>query len=663
MWVQRIALLALPVACACGDDSRGLRGDGGPAAADARAADAAEVAVARVLPWPGGGLQLVVELTPANGESPDAWIDADGARIDAVVEPAGAPFGFTAILVVPAEDADEQAARVATAIALVDALPDGERIAVLVARDQPVLVAELAADRAHARARIAALGPEAGGSAAALAGAVRDAVADLESVYTTPARSLIVVGAQVDEAPTGALRPVQTLSLVPTGDATADAAGLLAALAARRAALVRIGACAGLAAGGAFALHVDDSITSLVAPQPMDHLAAAPCDAADAAEDAYPFVDEIDLTFTRAERQVYDERVAGPSEEPFRTSVALGAGIPVPAAAHLRGTSSLYCERKSFSVTLDGPRRRLAPDLASDRFFLISMCADLRYFGQMFGDRLLKELGLFPAATRYVRLRIDGVNQGVYLVVHRPERALRDVGLGVTSVIRRRYDVLAQPAEVKYPEDPDLAAAALARFDELGDLAQGGAPETLAAELDARLDLDAYLRMLALYSLLVNGDYIDEAYFTSSLEEDAERYTLMGWDTDDLLSACHGDGDLAIADDCGLTYCAEAELDHALLRSPEVYRRYLEELALVLQSVTAARLEATMDAVQADLWAVLTDDETAAALTEMIAENPDAATVAGARADIAGAMAAALDAVDSRRAALADALASCPAAQ
>ena len=620
--------------------------------------------VSRILPWLGGGLQIIVEL-PDNRHhpelAPEVWLETPlEPHLPAAVANAQVTTGITAILLVPAEDAGEHLMRLVVANAVIDALAEGERIALLVARDEAVLVAELSLDRAHAHAQLARLRPEGGRSAAPLMDDLRSRIDDLESNSTSPGRSLVVIGEQVDERPPRALRPVQTLSVGAIVDPGADAAALAAGVYARRASLVRVGACPGLADEEPFVLHVGETALLLEAPRPIAHLGAEACDATQAADDAYPFPTEVDLTFTAEERAVYDTAYAAASIDPFPMSVTLGLGLTIPAVGHFHGMGTLGCERKSFAIELDGPRRRLMPDLAGDRFILISMCQDLRYFGQVFGNRLLAGLGLFPSPFRYVKLRIDGRNAGVYMMVYQPERAFRDTSLGLASVIRRGYDIDAWPAEVKFPSDPIEAAAAQLRFEAIGDLALSEPPESLEAALDARVEFDSYLRLLAAFSLLENGDFIDEAFFASSLEGDVERYRVMAWDTDDLWSACHADGARAIVDPCGVTYCTEAELDQSLLRSPAVYRRYLDALATVMAWMSPARLERTMLDVQTELWRVLDDDETAAACTEMVYENPATATLDGAQADIATFMEGALAQIERRREVLAAALSVCP---
>jgi hypothetical protein len=621
-------------------------------------------AIVRTVAWPGGGVQMLLEL-PAEAPDAAAWAEvtferANQAPVPAVLRPAGITEGITVILLVPSADPGEHLMRRVLADALIDALPPGERVAVMAAGEAPVLLAELTTDRAHARSQLAAFRSEADRSAAPLMDDLREAVADLESRFTTPGRTIIVLGEDVAETPPGLERPVQTLSRAAVLDLEGDAAAIVAELRTRRAALVRVGACPALPEGEVFGLRAAGTYQVVRAPEPMAELALAACDPAAAAADAYPYPDEVAFTFTPDERVIYDERYAAASIEDFTTAVALGDAMPVPAVAHFHGLGTLSCERKSITVELDGGRRRIAPDLASDRFILISMCQDLKYFGQVFGNRVLASLGLFAPPFRYVRVRIDGVNRGVYMLVYQTERAFRDTSLGLTSVVRRGYDIDAWPAEVKHPSDPVEAEAARLRFEAIGDGALTESPDRLAAFLDAHVQFDAYLRLLAVFSLLENGDYIDEAFFASSLEGSGERFRVSAWDTDDLWSACHAEGARAIVDRCGLTYCTEAEVDQSLLRSEDVYRRYRGALADVLAMLPPERLIDVMRGVQTELFSVLNTDETAAAHVEMIAENAAFARLDPQQLDIALTMLRVLELTENRRAVLQGNLDACP---
>lgn len=391
----------------------------------------------------------------------------------------------------------------------------------------------------------------------------------------------------------------------------------------------------------------------------MAHLAGAACDPAAAASDEYPFGREIELVLTQTERTVLDERVAAKSKEPFHLQVRLGEGEPIAAEAHLHGHTSLDCDRKSYSVDLEGGEpRRLGPGAAGDRFFLLSLCGDPGYFRYRFANLLLAELGLFPVHDRYVVLLVDGVNQGVYLLVEQPEQGLRTDMLEPRAVIRRREDPNGDRPEVKYPDDEEGAADALARYDALVDLALAGETD----RVEEALDLDVYLRWLAFGSLFEVGDYVDEAFFYAAEEDGSWYFRTMAWDTKDIFEPCHHQGRWAIEDPCGLLYCAEADLDQIVVRAPAVYRRFLALLGELPDRVPAEHLRETMDRVRAELWEVLADDETAAAMTELVSSEPAAADVDVARALIETQMDEVVASSERRRSDVAAALALCPEA-
>ena len=622
------------------------------------------VPVMRVLAWPGSGVQLVVEV-PAEilAENPgvnDAWLEAmDGTRIAATAAPAMVATGLTAVVVLPSADPTVHAQRVAAADALLRNLPAGEQVALFVARTHAELLADLQIPRDHARERLAALAPEAATTALIALREVRELLEEVQSSYGTIGRTAIVVGDTAMDDPPEARRVVQTLAMPVDGDVDSMSRQVSAQVLARRNAIVRIGACPGFAQDAPFKLHLGTGYAeNLYAPAPMDHMLDVACVAADAAADRYPFPSTIDFVFDTAEqRQTFNQVYASANEtQLFRMSVKLGPSSEVGVEGHLHGQGTLSCARKSFAIQLDGARRRLMPTTAADNFFLISMCQDDAYFGQMFVDRLLATFDLFVPDLRFVKLRIDGVNRGVYLLMEQPDNTLRDHSLAIQTVVRRRYDIDNQPAEVKYPNDPVEAAAEAVKFEMIGDLARTGPVDTLDAELNARIDMNAYTRLLAMYSLVQNGDYIDEFFFWSSKEKGGQLYRAMGWDTDDAFSPCHGGGGRGIVDRCMLAYCAEAELDYSLLRSPPTYNRFLRGLDEVLGQVTPGVMATTMAAVKDELWAVLDDDETARALVE-IGSPP---TMMAARAAIEGRMNAILTQASNNHASLVTRRASCP---
>jgi len=319
----------------------------------------------------------------------------------------------------------------------------------------------------------------------------------------------------------------------------------------------------------------------------------------------------------------------------------------------------MHCARKSFKVNLEGNDvRRFLPGGSGDEFYLISLCKDDRYFNQVFANRLLKEMHQFPLGGRYVRLKVNGSNLGVYYLLEHVKEKLLVEHVDLSALVRRRFDPHDKPEDIKYPDDAEGIAKAQSAYDMVAEIALGDAPETLVESLEERIDMTRYLRWLAFNTFMRNGDTIDEAFFFASQEAGSPYFRHMGWDADDLFSDCHHFSEYALVDPHELIYCAEGNLDKALLRSTALYDRYVSTLEeLLLTELSPEYLQAVMDDIEVDLWSVLTNDPTAQGLKELLASNPDADTAEAARADIRAHMKAMLSEAETRRALLLDRIA------
>ncbi|GMV39565.1 MAG: hypothetical protein AMXMBFR64_12810 [Myxococcales bacterium] len=595
--------------------------------------DDGTVRVLRVAPWPGRGLQITLELrTPegapaTEGEAISARLLSPGGEHEAVIKKAWQTGGITGVIVVPSPDAATHAARVAAARAFVAALPERERVALWAASVPVTLLAELTDEKAHLDARLAALAPSAGSAPAGpqLSG-IRQALVAAEGAYGPPSRHLVIVDADAGDPDALPLVAIQTSWLLP-GE---DGASLAADLVARRYGIVRVGACPGAAKGEVLTLELDGTPCALKAPAPIDHMTEEPCDPAAAALDDYPFPATIELSFTATERAAWQARKQANSKEDFRTSVRLGAGSPIAATAHLRGHTSLSCDRRNYNVNLDGgDERRLAPGAATDKFYLISMCKDVGYFNQTFAARLLAPLGVFNLQWRYVRLVEDGVDRGAYLLLEQPDEGLVQDHVDLAAIIRRRFDPEDQPEDVKLAKAGN--AKALAAYEAVVDIAQKAPLDELEQRLGEVLDVDAYLRWLAFMTFMVNGDYVDEVYFYGAEEAGHVYFRILNWDPDDLFSPCHHGSKFAYKDPAGILYCSEGKIDEAVLRSPALYGRFVQHLEQVMADHPADKLAWTMGEIRDQLFAVVATDATAKAMGELQQSHPDAGTQAGFR--------------------------------
>lgn len=585
----------------------------------------AGVRVVRIDPWPGRGVQVTFEADVDD----EPTLTRGEETVASVTLPTGETAGLTAVALAPG-GAGELETRRLQARALIEALPTGERIGLWVAEAGGLTMhAELTTRRGHVLERLDAVAPGEATVDQTRLDELREALRGVQHGIGPVHRDVVVVDGS---------SPVEVASVL-----------------ARRAAVRRLGACPDVVEGDALTLRVGDAECLLEAPEPWLHLLEQPCDPAAAAADDYPYGAEIALELTEEQRAVYDQRTAAGSKEDFVTTVTLGGSGPIAATAHLRGQSSLGCPRKSFTVNLAGGRaRRLAPGATEDKFHLISLCLDDRYYKLMLSNRIMGPLGIYPLDVRFVRLRIAGANAGVYLFIEDVTDTLISERVATGAVIRRRFDPEDKPEDVKHPPAGADADAALAAYESLAALVDSEPPEALLVALSERIDLDNYLRWLALMTFLQNGDYVDEAFFFGSTEAAGGLYFRhLGWDSDDLLASCHHGGKFALQDPFGILYCAEADLDHALLASPEVYARFVDHLELLMTDTLApGTLAALLDGVRAELFAVLADDDTAAAMVELVEKNPAASTAVGAQADIAANMEAFLATVEQRRAEL-----------
>jgi hypothetical protein len=599
--------------------------------------------VARVLsvrPWTGGGVQIALELraggSPIDGVDavPMARVDPDGGLLAVAVGAGRVTSGLTVLLLVPSEDQATHEGALMVAHELVDALPEGERIALVVANSAGTLLADLTDRRPHLHERLDALTPRAAGVVAILEAQTRLSLEGVGGPWGPLSREVLLV------------------------DGGTSGPDLAAALAARRAATVLVGLCPAGGAPAQITLSVGETACTLAAPAADPDFASIPCDQAAAAADSWPWPDRIAFTLTESELATHGAYHAALDKTDFPLHVSLGDSAPILADAHFRGQSSLDCARKSYTVNLSGPEaRRLAPGAANDEFYLISLCLDDAYFRQLFANAYYRKVGLFPLDYRLVELTINGESRGVYMLLEKPDETLPGDHLALEAVIRRRFDPEDKPEDVKFPADPVAAEAALSAYKEITALVETEPAGSLGGALDRRVDLDRHLLYLAFQTVMKNGDYVDEAYFYGLREgEDPDAplyFRPMGWDSDDLFSVCHHQGKFETPDPNGVAYCVEGDLELSIYADEDVYERFADHVERLLTVDLTPEIVATrVGAVRDELFGVLSHDGACAAMVEVGAED-----CAALHAHMEARMSDFLDKVAARNDELLDALA------
>ena len=377
----------------------------------------------------------------------------------------------------------------------------------------------------------------------------------------------------------------------------------------------------------------------------------------------YPYADDITLEFSQIERETfetyrsfykgsYEEMLS--SKREFPLGLRFDAGPRVKATARFRGVSSFRdCKRrKSLAVELHGGSVRLMPGSLSDKFLLISLCIDDRYVKTHLVLSMARKLGLFPHQFRYVRLRVHtrGTREfehlGLYLLMDDPRASLERQHNSLSIVVRRRSD------PDRRTSDPDAVPDVKTFGDGRSEVAEIAARVkyervVLASELcdsdacyddlNELMDVDLYLRFIALMTLVQNGDYVDELFLYSS-NDLTQRFKIHAWDPDDSFETCHHGGIDAIGSFDWL-YCSEGAIDRVLLRSNDMVVRYLEQFNYVVRNgITELELREIVDYQEREIRRLLVNDVDARGLEELRKMQPSIDTASEAIDSIVGSL-------------------------
>lgn len=118
------------------------------------------------------------------------------------------------------------------------------------------------------------------------------------------------------------------------------------------------------------------------------------------------------------------------------------------------------------------------------------------------------------------------------------------------------------------------------------------------------LDIDAYLRLLAFFYWVRNGDYADELYFYLSPEEDLPRFYLLPWDFDDIFALEPHEGAEEKMNLIGekMLFSGEAELDRIIALDPFLYEAYLRALKQVMEEIDEKDLQIIFQDIYTELY-------------------------------------------------------------
>ena len=287
-----------------------------------------------------------------------------------------------------------------------------------------------------------------------------------------------------------------------------------------------------------------------------------------------------------------------------------------------RGKSALRYQRKSYMVNLNQAVALTAINGSEikklSRFKLIAMAMDYTYIENRIGYGILEKQEVMPLFYRYVELKINGISQGVYLLVEDPEEFYTEHGS--EYILRRGYNNNIADAEYEPSYHSIPRENYETRFGEIYSKLPLLHGEELYNALNLRMDMDQYFRKMAIDYLLQNGDYTDEVYFYALVQQDQIRFSIIPWDYDDLFRSyphevgiTWGSGHLFgdryydshqdILNEIGnkLIFSIEDDLDYAIAMDPYLYGRYESSVTAMLEKISTGDIDQIFEQVKNEL--------------------------------------------------------------
>ena len=273
------------------------------------------------------------------------------------------------------------------------------------------------------------------------------------------------------------------------------------------------------------------------------------------------------------------------------------------AEMHTRGKSTLQLRRKSFSVDLDKEASlyNSAVIHTFKKFYAICLSMDKFYFRNRISFEMLKEIGLFDLFFTYSELEINDQNEGIYLLVERPQ----DWALKKNKspcIIRRGFnnkiDKIRPGKKIEKTETQNHRR----QFSQIYKSLNKYEGQALYRALSQWIDLDMYMKWLAFNFFIRNGDYTDEVYFF--VDPVTGRYKIIPWDYDDVFASQPHEGKEARSRNIGQTliFSSEDKLDLKIASDPFLYQKYKDLLSEVLNVLTPEKIKSVFERTYAELY-------------------------------------------------------------
>ena len=328
----------------------------------------------------------------------------------------------------------------------------------------------------------------------------------------------------------------------------------------------------------------------------------------------------IELTLDSADFDKIEENIT--SKFSFKKARISINNIPIELKKiKIAGASTLKYRRKNYKISLEKPCpfNSNGTTLQLENFRLLSLSMDPCYFHMFISYNLMKEVGLFDLYFSYVELKINNETQGIYLLIEDPEHYALNRKES-SFILRRdyRHSNFQQPDSIKkfdfkskaknstVTDDKHIQAfksiyASLYSYDN----------EDLFESLNKYLDVNKYMKWMAINYFLCNGDYTDELFFFTQTTNDNNRFDIIPWDYDDILRTYPHEGWEYRHAKIGnkLIYSIEDSLDLKIANDKYLYCQYLNNLRSMLETIDDEVIKRVFDEAFNELTPLLKTGE------------------------------------------------------
>ncbi len=269
----------------------------------------------------------------------------------------------------------------------------------------------------------------------------------------------------------------------------------------------------------------------------------------------------------------------------------------------LHGQTTLEYRRKSYTVSINKKMsfRTKEEFYKFKDFYLISLSMDKNHFRNTMSFQLLKELGIFELANDYVNLIINDQNEGIFLLVQRPQDwALKR--MSSPYILRRDYGQKIDKEKYSKELSEESILGYQNQFRMLYEYPKTYKGKALYKKMNSILDLEEYYRWLAFNFLVKNGDYCDELYLF--IDPETNQYRPIPWDYDDIFSPAPHEGNVKRlrTPRSDFIFSIQEPLDQYLISDDYCYERYKETLYSVLKSISPGMISQVLKNIYVKLY-------------------------------------------------------------